>query len=113
MGRAAIHASRDARTKQLNVRGMNLQVFPEYTPGRAMAWGGILAVWGTAAVVLSAARRLDIHSVDDVKSRLGEALAPSAATLATSFTPLKGGLEDTFAGFRGSRFAADLKTKLT
>ena len=39
------------------------RLLPEFTPGRAMFWGTILAVWGTAAVVMSTAKSLDIHTV--------------------------------------------------
>lgn len=43
------------------VQGMRLM--PEYTPGRAMLWGSILAIWGTAILTATAARSLDIHDV--------------------------------------------------
>ena len=49
------------------VRGMRL--LPEFTPGRAMLWGTILAVWGTAAVFASTARSLDIKTVSSAVSR--------------------------------------------
>ena len=48
------------------VRGMRL--LPEFTPGRAMLWGTILAVWGTAAVFASTARSLDIKTVSSAVS---------------------------------------------
>lgn len=40
-----------------------LRLMPEYTPARAMLWGSILAVWGTAILTASVARQLDIHDV--------------------------------------------------
>lgn len=40
-----------------------LRLMPEYTPARAMLWGSILAVWGTATITASIARYLDIHNV--------------------------------------------------
>ena len=43
------------------VKGIRL--LPEFTPGRAMLWGSILAVWGTAALVVSTAKSLDIKTV--------------------------------------------------
>lgn len=43
------------------VKGIRL--LPEFTPGRAMLWGSILAVWGTAALVASTAKSLDIKTV--------------------------------------------------
>ena len=39
------------------------RLLPEFTPGRAMFWGSIIALWGTAALVMSAARSLDIKTV--------------------------------------------------
>ena len=41
------------------------RLLPEFTPGRAMFWGTVLAMWGTAAVVMSTAKSLDIHTVSD------------------------------------------------
>ena len=43
------------------VKGIRL--LPEFTPGRAMLWGSILAVWGTAAIVMSTANSLKIKTV--------------------------------------------------
>lgn len=43
------------------VKGIRL--LPEFTPGRAMLWGSILAVWGTAAIVMSTAKSLNIKTV--------------------------------------------------
>ena len=40
-----------------------IRLLPEFTPGRAMLWGSILAVWGTAAIVMSTAKTLGIHTV--------------------------------------------------
>lgn len=40
-----------------------LRLMPEYTPGRAMLWGSILAIWGTATITAAVARALDIHDV--------------------------------------------------
>ena len=37
------------------------RLLPEFTPGRAMFWGSIIAVWGTAALVMTTA--LDIKTV--------------------------------------------------
>ena len=38
------------------------RLLPELTPGRAMMWGTILAMWGTCAAVALTARQLDIHT---------------------------------------------------
>ena len=39
------------------------RLLPQFTPGRALMWGSILAMWGTAGLAVSAARHLDIHAV--------------------------------------------------
>ena len=39
------------------------RLLPTFTPGRAFLWGSIMAAWGTAAVALSTARHLNIHTV--------------------------------------------------
>jgi hypothetical protein len=36
----------------VEIAGKKVKLLPDPTPGRAMAWGGTLAVWGTAAVVV-------------------------------------------------------------
>jgi hypothetical protein len=38
------------------------RLLPKFTPGRAMMWGTILALWGTGALVATTARQLDIHT---------------------------------------------------
>jgi hypothetical protein len=48
------------------------RLLPQFTPGRALLWGTILAMWGTAAVVVTAARRLDIQKVCGVLGSRGE-----------------------------------------
>lgn len=47
------------------------RLLPQFTPGRALMWGSILAVWGTAAVAMGTARHLDIHTV-----RCGQPMLP-------------------------------------
>lgn len=39
------------------------RLLPIFTPGRAMMWGTILAMWGTGAVVMSSTRALGISRV--------------------------------------------------
>lgn len=69
------------------VKGIRL--LPEFTPGRAMLWGSILAVWGTAALVVSTAKSLDIKTTEEASDKLREVIAPMASQFSTALTPLK------------------------
>lgn len=66
------------------------RLLPEFTPGRAMFWGSIIAVWGTAALVMSAAKSLDIKTVCVTQTLLGSDRSPSA--ICTSLHPHVSGL---------------------
>lgn len=65
------------------------RLLPEFTPGRAMFWGSILAVWGTAAVVMSTAKSLNIHTTADASDKLQGIVAPMAQRLGAALVPLK------------------------
>lgn len=80
-------ASVDARV----VSGIRLM--PEYTPARAMLWGSILALWGTGALVATAARSLDIHSKEEAGAKLREAIVPYVGWSARLFHPLRSWLQ--------------------
>jgi hypothetical protein len=71
------------------------RVLPELTPGRAMLWGTVLAVWATGAVVATAMRNLEIQGAADAPEKLRlifapfvagvhEVLAPWRSTLSTA-----------------------------
>jgi len=76
-----------------DVMGVKFRLLPEYTPGRALVWGSILALWGTSVVVMRAARSLDITSVDDANGKLSGAAAPIVSGCATYLSPLKDTVE--------------------
>jgi hypothetical protein len=38
------------------------RLLPKFTPGRALLWGTILALWGTGAVVATTAKQLEIST---------------------------------------------------
>lgn len=59
------------------------RVLPEMTPGRALMWGTIVAVWGTGALVMSTAKYLGIEELGDVPERMQAVLTPLGASLKT------------------------------
>lgn len=69
------------------------RLLPQFTPGRALLWGTILAVWGTAGLVVTSARHLGITRLDEAKAKLEASVAPYAQTLASYFEPLQGQLQ--------------------
>lgn len=98
----------------VEIRGMRLKLMPDPTPGRAMAWGGTLALWGTAALTLTAARSLGIKSLDDIKTVMRDRLTPLGEYVRSSFEPWRGmvpAAAEVPAGgsFKDSRFANDIK----
>lgn len=66
------------------------RLLPKFTPGRAMMWGTILALWGTGALVATTARQLDIHTSEEVPSRLRPVFEGFAASLQGWLAPLRG-----------------------
>lgn len=65
------------------------RLLPEFTPGRAMFWGTVLAMWGTAAIVMSTAKSLDIHTAAEASDKLHDIVAPMANRLGAALVPLK------------------------
>lgn len=101
-------------TSFVEVRGMRLKLMPDPTPGRAMAWGGTLAIWGTAALTLAATRAMGIKSFEDVKTVMRDRLTPLGEWVRTSMEPWRGMVPvaaEVPAGgqFKDSRFAKDIK----
>lgn len=96
------------------------RVLPEMTPGRAMLWGSILAIWGTAALVSAAARSLDIRGAEDAPAKLKAVFDPVAQFLKSNLAPLKGSMsvaaathgEDIRAETAQSVFVQGLKDRL-
>jgi hypothetical protein len=88
------------------------RVFPDFTPGRALVWGTLLAVWGTSAVVVRTARRLEIQSIDDVRSALNEALTPMAGRIQHQVDPYREVLVAGDKSFMESDLSKQLKLKL-
>ena len=58
-----LRANRVARAALETPLVSGMRLMPEYTPGRALLWGSIIALWGSGAIFLTAAKGLDIHAV--------------------------------------------------
>lgn len=65
------------------------RLLPEFTPGRAMMWGTILAMWGTGALVATAMRTLDIQGAADASSKIKPLFEPMVDYLRSSLAPLR------------------------
>lgn len=96
----------DLPTVQLG--SMRLKLFPDFTPGRALLWGSLLAVWGTSAVAVRTAKAMGIHSLEDVRSRFGSALAPVRGSMHATLEPFR----DTFAGSHEAVASSDFSQRL-
>ena len=82
-------------TSFVEVAGKRIKLMPDPTPGRAMAWGGTLAVWGTLGLTLTACKTLGIHSLSDVTTVMKRRLQPYGDAIRDYMTPFK----KQFAGF--------------
>ena len=67
------------------------RLLPELTPGRAMLWGTVLAIWATGAVVATTMRNLDIQGAADAPEKLKNI-----------FTPFVAGVNETLAPWRST-----------
>lgn len=76
-------------TTFVEIAGKRVKLLPDPTPGRAMAWGGTLAVWGTLGLTLTACKALGIHSIGDVSIVMKRKMEPYAMALKESLSPLK------------------------
>jgi hypothetical protein len=74
------------------------RVLPAMTPGRALLWGTVLAIYGTSAVVMSTASYLEIKSIGEVRE-----------TMARVLGPLGRSLKDGMAGFSAMRGQGEVR----
>lgn len=65
------------------------RVLPEMTPGRALFWGSMLAMFGTVLTVKLAALQLGIRNAEDAPIVLRGIVQPAARSLAARLQPLK------------------------
>jgi hypothetical protein len=97
----------------VEVAGKRVKLMPDPTPGRAMAWGGTLAVWGTLGLTLTACKTLGIHSIGDVTTVMKRVFTPYANSIRESMAPLKSRFSmssaDDSPKFKDSNFAHDIR----
>lgn len=68
------------------------RLLPEFTPGRAMLWGTVIAMWATGAVVATAMKNLEIEGAADASGKIRAVVAPWAAALERKLAPLRSGM---------------------
>lgn len=112
-----IRADRIARTQleSPTLRGMRL--LPVFTPGRAFFWGSVLALWGSAAAVMSIGKSLGIKKAEDTNQVLADVLRPWSEAVRQSLQPLRHRVQARAASGNGasaetSEFLARLRSSL-
>lgn len=76
-------------TSFVEIRGTKLKLMPDPTPGRALAWGGTLAIWGTAAIVVGSCKVMNIHSMEDLRRVMNRRLTPLGESIKSTLVPLR------------------------
>ena len=84
--RAALHM---VDNTIVEIAGKKVKLLPDPTPGRAMAWGGTLAVWGSAAIVVGSCKIMGIHTMADLRNVMHAKLTPLGAGIKSTVTPIK------------------------
>lgn len=84
-----IRADRIARSQleTPTIRGMRL--LPVFTPGRAFFWGSVLALWGSAAAIMSIGRSLGIKKAEDTNQVMVNILGPWSEAIKQGLQPLR------------------------
>ena len=65
----------------VTLMGKPLRLFPNMTASRALLWGTVIASWFVGATAATAAKSLGVRSVDDIRTRVPQAIAPAASSL--------------------------------
>jgi hypothetical protein len=63
------------------------RVLPELTPGRAMLWGTVLAIWATGAFVATTMKSLQIEGAADAPEKLRLIFSPFVAGVHEKLDP--------------------------
>lgn len=85
-------------TSFVEIGGTRLKLMPDPTPGRAMAWGGTLAVWGTAAIVVGTCKVMNIQSMEDLKRVMNHNLTPLGEAIKSTMDPMRAFLSSVGGG---------------
>lgn len=98
----------------VEIRGVKYKFFPDPTPGRAMAWGGTLAIWGTAAIVVSTCKIMNIKSMEDLRVVMNRTLSPLGGTIKAAMDPFRtyfavGGETVTAASLKETDFSQGIR----
>ena len=91
----------------VEIAGKKIKLLPDPTPGRAMAWGGTLAVWGTAAVVVGTCKVMGIKSMEDLRRVMHAQLTPLGEGIKETVTPIKGWFSNADGTERGPMRTVD------
>jgi len=73
----------------VTIGGKRLKLLPDPTPGRAMAWGSTLAVWGSAALVVGGAKLAGISTMADTRRVMHVWLTPLGDSIKDTVSPIK------------------------
>lgn len=73
----------------VTIGGKRLKLLPDPTPGRAMAWGSTLAVWGSAALVVGGANLAGISTMADTRRVMHVWLTPLGDSIKDTVSPIK------------------------
>lgn len=84
-----IRAAKLARATLESPTVQGYRLLPVFTPGRAMLWGTILAVWGTAGAVMTASRQLGIQGAEDAPGAIESLVRPWVGFAERMFAPLR------------------------
>lgn len=79
------------------------RVLPELTPGRAMLWGTVLAIWATGALVATTMKSLEIQGAADAPEKLKLIFAPFVAGVHETLAPWRSTLSTASAAGNEAR----------
>lgn len=84
-----IRGERLARAQLASPIVQGYRLLPEFTPGRALLWGSIMAVWVTAGSFVTLKKALGIQSAADAPERLSVLIVPWVEWCDERLSPLR------------------------